>query len=67
VDARIRIAGNDFIWDIEKAESNRFSHGIRFDRLARLLYVVHVEFDGDCIRLISARLATTTEESEYVD
>ena len=97
MDTRIQIAGNDFVWDIEKAESNRFSHGIRFedaatvfldplfrvldgsrcgqerqaaigfDRLARLLYVVHIEFDGDCIRLISARLATTTEEAEYAD
>lgn len=40
---------------------------IGFDGSGRLLYVVHVEIEGDCLRLISARRATATEESIYVD
>jgi uncharacterized DUF497 family protein len=32
-----------------------------------LLYVVHVEFEADCIRLISARRATPDEEHRYAD
>ena len=38
---------------------------IGFDRLARLLYVVHIEFDGECIRIISARHAEPREEALY--
>jgi uncharacterized DUF497 family protein len=40
---------------------------IGFDANGRLLYVVHIEFDGDCIRLISARRATAEEERRYVE
>ena len=40
---------------------------IGFDDSGRLLYVVHVEIEGDCLRLISARRANATEESIYVD
>jgi uncharacterized protein len=40
---------------------------IGFDRLSRLLYVVHVEFDGEHIRLISARTATPQERKLYGD
>ncbi len=38
---------------------------IGFDRLGRLLFVVHIEFDGDCIRIISARPAELPEEALY--
>ena len=38
---------------------------IGFDQLGRLLFVVHIEFDGDCIRIISARPANPDEESIY--
>ena len=38
---------------------------IGFDQLARLLVVVHVEFEGDCIRIVSARLAEPHEEALY--
>ena len=38
---------------------------IGFDRLARLLFVVHIEIDGDCIRIISARPAEPHEEVLY--
>jgi uncharacterized DUF497 family protein len=31
----------------------------------RLLFVVHIEIDGDSIRIISARTATTAEEEFY--
>jgi uncharacterized DUF497 family protein len=97
MDVRLHLAGNDFVWDSEKAQSNRFAHGVRFedaatvfldplfkltdasrrgqarhaaigfDHLARLLFVVHIELDGDCIRLISARPATAAEEAHYAD
>lgn len=40
---------------------------IGFDTLGRLLYTVHIEFDGDCIRLISARRAPAEEESRYAE
>ena len=38
---------------------------IGFDQLARLLFVVHVEFEGDCIRIVSARPAEPYEEALY--
>ena len=95
MDERHRIGDDDFIWDVAKAESNRFRHGVRFedaatvfldpllvvtdasrndeardavigfDQLGRLLFVVHIEFDGDCIRIISARPADANEERLY--
>ena len=37
-----------------------------FDAIGRLLYVVHIEFEGTHIRIISARCAEPTEESAYV-
>lgn len=40
---------------------------IGFAGSGRLLYVVHIEIEGDCLRLISARRATPSEESIYVD
>ena len=40
---------------------------IGFDATGRLLYVVHLEFEMDCIRLISARRATYAEEHRYAD
>ena len=38
---------------------------IGFDRLARLLFVVHVEIESDCIRIVSARPAEPHEEALY--
>jgi hypothetical protein len=40
---------------------------IGFDATGRLLYVAHLAFEMDCIRLISARRATTPEEHRYAD
>ena len=40
---------------------------VGFDGTGRLLYVVHIEFEADCIRLISARRATPDEEHCYAD
>ncbi|MFG5776074.1 BrnT family toxin [Comamonas sp. J-3] len=40
---------------------------IGFDSQARLLFVVHVEIEDTCIRLISARRADPHEEKIYVD
>ena len=40
---------------------------IGFDATGRLLYVVHVEFELEFIRLISARRATAEEEIRYAD
>ena len=39
---------------------------VGFDLTARLLYVVHLEVEGLCIRIISARRATPHEEERYV-
>jgi uncharacterized DUF497 family protein len=38
---------------------------IGYDTAGRLLFVVHVEFEGEYIRLISARRATSREEDDY--
>lgn len=38
---------------------------IGFSATGRLLTVVHIEVDGDCIRVISARRASASEESTY--
>jgi uncharacterized DUF497 family protein len=38
---------------------------IGYDALSRLLFVVHVELDGEAIRIISARKATQKERKHY--
>ncbi len=38
---------------------------IRMDRRWNLLYVVHIEFDNNAIRIISARKATRKEREYY--
>ncbi|MGH8190493.1 MAG: BrnT family toxin [Rhodanobacteraceae bacterium] len=38
---------------------------IGFDHIGRLLHVVHIEIDGDRIRIISARAANRNEEALY--
>jgi len=38
---------------------------IGFDQLGRLLFVVHIAFEDDCIRIISARAAEPHEEAFY--
>jgi len=38
---------------------------IGFDATQRLLYVVHIEVEGEFIRVISARRATTAERFRY--
>ncbi|MDF1484522.1 BrnT family toxin [Ramlibacter sp. H39-3-26] len=40
---------------------------IGFDVHARLLFVVHVEIEDTCIRIISARRAEPREEALYAD
>ena len=40
---------------------------IGFDSIGRLLSVVHIEFEGEFIRIISARRAEPAEERRYVD
>ena len=38
---------------------------IGYDAGGRLLYVVHLVFENECIRLISARKATTRERQDH--
>ncbi|MDO9048130.1 MAG: BrnT family toxin [Methylobacter sp.] len=38
---------------------------IGYDESGRLLFVVHIEVEGEFIRLISARKATVTERNDY--
>ena len=38
---------------------------IGYDRVGRLLFVVHIEIEGEYIRIISARKATTSEHNVY--
>jgi uncharacterized protein len=38
---------------------------IGYDSLGRLLFVVHIEFEGEHIRIISARKATPQEREDH--
>lgn len=38
---------------------------IGYDQVRRLLFVVHIEIEGEYIRIISARKATTSERNDY--
>lgn len=38
---------------------------IGYDATGRLLFVVHIEYDGDAIVIISARKATSEERKDY--
>ena len=38
---------------------------IGYDQVGRLLFVVHIEIEGEYIRIISARKATTSERNDY--
>ena len=38
---------------------------IGFDASGRLLYVVHIEIEASCVRIISARRAEPNEEMNY--
>jgi len=51
---------------VEATRNDEARHAIiGYDLLSRLLYVVHVEVEGDAIRIISARKATTEERKHY--
>lgn len=95
MDIQLRVGGNDFVWNADKALTNLRKHGIRFedavtvfldpllvltdasrneeardaaigfDLHGRLLFVVHIEFDGQYIRIVSARPAEPQEEALY--
>jgi uncharacterized DUF497 family protein len=40
---------------------------IGFDAFGRLIFVVHVEIESECVRLVSARRASSEEEAIYAD
>lgn len=51
---------------VEASRNDEARDGIvGYDLLSRLLYVVHVEVEGDAIRIISARKATNEERKHY--
>lgn len=50
--------------DASRATESRDA-AVGFDLSGRLLFVVHVEYEGDSIRIISARRATSAEENDY--
>lgn len=51
---------------VDASRQDESRHGlIGFSTIGRLLLVIHLDFDGDAIRLISARRATTSEEELY--
>lgn len=53
---------------VDASRMNQTRHAaIGFDGSGRLLYVVHLEIESDRLRLVSARRATTAEESIYAD
>ena len=53
---------------VEAGSDDEARHAVvGFDRSARLLFVVHVERNDDCLRLVSARRATLAEEAIYAD
>ena len=50
--------------DADRNEESR-DVAIGYDMAGRLLFVVHVEFEGEFIRIISARRATSREEDDF--
>ena len=52
------------IMDASRNDEQRDA-AIGLDEKTRVLYVVHIEEEGEAIRLISARLATTQEREFY--
>ncbi len=55
-----------FFRRVEVSRNEEARDGIvGYDLLSRLLYVVHVEVEGDAIRIISARKATNKERKHY--
>lgn len=74
MDIQFQKNGITFIWNARKAATNPKKHdGITFeqamsaffDPFFKLLFVVHIEVEGEFIRLISARKATVTERNDY--
>lgn len=60
------VFGDPFFVLIDASRNNEARDAvIGFDGTGHLLYVVHLEFDGEYIRIVSARRATTEEESKY--
>ena len=54
MDRHFERQGVHFVWNTDKADRN-------------LLFVVHIEIDGEDFRIISARRATTEEWTLYED
>lgn len=54
------------LMDASRAGETRDA-AIGFDVSGRLLFVVHVEIEGECVRIVSARRATSGEEAIYAD
>ncbi|MFN7571389.1 MAG: BrnT family toxin [Betaproteobacteria bacterium] len=52
--------------DASRHDEARYA-AIGFDALGRLLYVVHVEIEGNFIRIVSARVADAREEQHYAE
>lgn len=72
MDIRFELNGLPFVWDEDQAKRNQRKHHIAFEeaaevffdpffRLVDALHVVHIEFEGEFIRIISARKATREE------
>jgi len=69
MDVLSMLDGQAFVWDGDKASSNASAHGVRFEqaREAFLDPFVHVIWEGDALRIISARLAEPAERKRYED
>jgi uncharacterized DUF497 family protein len=55
MDIQYELNGTTFRWDA----------AIGYDGQGRLLYVVHIEVEGEFIRIVSARKATVKERELY--
>ena len=57
-----------FEWDPNKNEINKKKHGLSFEAAKEVFYdEFAILFDENCIRIISARQATKTEQRIYLD
>lgn len=95
MDEYYELSGITFVWNPDKAQSNRAKHRVTFEQAAEvffdpflrvvdasperesrdaiiemderwtLLFVVHVEIEGEWFRIISARRATARERQIY--
>jgi hypothetical protein len=64
MDERFDLNGIGFVWNTDKASAS-LEAVIGMAEDGRLLFVVHIAFEQELVRIISARKATRSERRRY--